>query len=245
MKAKLRITRKTDLSKALDGKKTFPTKFSNGSKFRLKNIQDLVVLSKLNDLTKNPRIKELSIAEIGGDQSRIAEIVCKNKSTKLYDIIDIYDLSIGNGTIMKPKFKSDKISIVECLLGTPDSKKLITDSKYDYLCSISVLEHIDINALSVFFEENIRVLKPNGVSLHCIDIKLNEIQKNDYIDKLIMILSNFCDCIDIDEEGWAFKPGMASQPDDVQIKWCNRYSPEKALAALNSQTCNIELYLFK
>lgn len=244
-KCSISLTDKLDLFNRLDDKKVFPTKFNNGSKFRLKNIQDFIVLSNFRDFYKGFSKKDITVAEIGGDQSRIAEIICKNKNVRHYDIIDVFDVSIGRGTTNKPNFQDSKIDFVDCLLGSERSKSIIPDCKYDFICSVSVIEHIDWDLLRNFFEENLRVLSPTGYSYHCIDVKLDDSERNKFVEKLISTIDSLEVPLEVKENDWSFKTRFATQPDDVQIKWCRNYSEQKRITGLNSQTCNIELKLQK
>lgn len=244
-KCSIKLTKKIDLFNALSAEKIFPTNFKRGSKFRLKNIQDFVILSKIKSIEHSAQLNEICIGEIGGDQSRIADLICDSQKSIKYDIIDIFDESIGRGTTQRPIFKNPNINLVECLMGTEGSKSMIKDNYYDFMISISVVEHIDWENLSNFFSECLRVLDYGGIACHCIDVKLNKNKENKFANKLISVIQDLGIEVEAPEEDWTFKPDMASQPDDVQIKWCKNYTEQKKISALTSQTCNIELCLIK
>ena len=125
----------------------------------LKVYQDLLVFSFI--LQNIPH--GAKILEIGGAESRILkyfrnEIECWN--------LDKLE-GIGNGPT---EINSDGFRLISDYIGNFSSE--LPDNYFDLVFSISTFEHIPIDDESVF--ENIRedierLLKPDGLSLHCID----------------------------------------------------------------------------
>lgn len=60
------------------------------------------------------------------------------------------------------------VKFVRGLLG--DNIKELPDNYFDFVCSVSVLEHIPVEAIPSVFEETFRILKPGGVFSHSFDI---------------------------------------------------------------------------
>lgn len=127
---------------------------------RLKSIQDCVALSLLRAI--RPKV----VGEIGADQSRILPKLGEF-ATERY-AIDVYDQSIGGGTTRLPDFS--EIRHLNCLVGA--SREVIPDDFFDCTFSISVVEHV--TRLEAFYDDIVRITKAGGVSLHLIDLYLDD-----------------------------------------------------------------------
>jgi len=106
------------------------------------------------------------IAEIGGGNSRILSSMSKNAECWNIDKLE----GDGNGPISHEL--SDDIKIVKSFMGSFDSN--IPDNYFDSIFSISVMEHIPIDHFSDFYKDCRRILKPNGLMAHAIDIYITD-----------------------------------------------------------------------
>ena len=106
------------------------------------------------------------ILEIGGGESRII-----NELKNQYEFWNLDKLE-GSGFGPKQLFITEGFNLVEDYIGnfSPD----LPDSYFDLIISISTIEHInpDSETIDNVFDDIMRLLKPGGYSLHCIDALL-------------------------------------------------------------------------
>ncbi|MFQ5964307.1 MAG: methyltransferase domain-containing protein [Candidatus Scalinduaceae bacterium] len=129
---------------------------------RLKDYQDHLVYNFiLNNIPKGSKL-----LDIGGGWSRII-----NKFSKDYECWNIDKLKgKGNGPV---KLKITGYRLVKDYIG--NFNKELPNEYFDFVFSISVLEHINDKATFLNICQDIdRVLKPKGYSLHCFDIVISE-----------------------------------------------------------------------
>mgnify|MGYP000432989328 CR=1 FL=1 len=126
---------------------------------RLKNAQDGYALDRLQG------VSGARILEVGGGESRVLDEFASN-GNECWNADDFK--GSGNGPVTIPDNTSYKISPV--LLG--EFSPELPDGFFDYVFSISVVEHIPGDVLVAFFADACRVLKPGGVMFHAIDLYL-------------------------------------------------------------------------
>jgi ubiquinone/menaquinone biosynthesis C-methylase UbiE len=126
--------------------------------YELKDVQDAYILSRLRGAEGN------TILEVGGGCSRVLPRLAKNNECWL---VDKYEGG-GNGPLQP--LADEGIRVVRGYMGEFD--RVIPDGYFDFLFSISVVEHIPWDRLEDFFRDCARVLKPGGFMFHAIDTYL-------------------------------------------------------------------------
>jgi len=126
--------------------------------YGLKHIQDSFILNMLKDCHGK------QICEVGGGNSRVLEIFRHTNKCLNIDRME----GVGSG----PQYNNnhEDIKMVNSYMG--EFSKEIPDNYFDYVFSISVLEHVHTNQLNVFFEDSKRILKTGGIMIHAIDVYL-------------------------------------------------------------------------
>lgn len=125
------------------------------SNHSLKGIQDAFILSLLGDRSG------LQIAEIGGGHSRVLQqLKTKNACWN----IDKFE-GVGCGPT-KPK-RDRGIRLVREYIG--DFSTNVPANYFDVVFSVSVVEHVQSDALQPFFSDCHRILKSGGLMVHAID----------------------------------------------------------------------------
>ena len=125
---------------------------------RLKDIQDAFVLDSLAG------IKSKTILELGGGDSRILRVLSKDNTCWNVDKL----IGEGGGPIKTRLPKS--VRIVRDYMGNFNAG--IPDNAFDYVISVSAIEHSPDSALPDVMRDSCRVLKPGGKMLHAIDVYL-------------------------------------------------------------------------
>ena len=129
-------------------------------RIQLKNAQDGFVYDALQHVSSQ------KIAEIGGGDSRVLKnLGHKNECWNIDEF-----MGAGNGPVKLPENPPYKISRV--MMG--DYSDQLPDNYFDNLFSVSVIEHVPDEALTDFFKDCIRILKPGGSMYHAIDIYLRD-----------------------------------------------------------------------
>lgn len=126
---------------------------------RLKDIQDAFVLHALQG------VKGKKILELGGGNSRILPIFVK-AGNECWNI----DKFEGAGAGPVKAQEQAGVKIVRSFMG--EFSKEIPDAAFDYVISVSAVEHIPEAALVNAFKDCVRVLKPGGLMFHAIDLYL-------------------------------------------------------------------------
>lgn len=122
----------------------------------LKGIQDAWILSLLSEKS------DLKIAEIGGGNSRVLKSLAEKNECWNIDKFE----GLGAGPTDLPEMPG--VKIVRTYLGDFDSE--LPDNYFDVVFSVSVVEHVTPDKLGSFFEDCYRILKPNGIIAHAIDL---------------------------------------------------------------------------
>jgi SAM-dependent methyltransferase len=123
--------------------------------YQLKRAQDAYILSRLRG------VKGKRILEVGGGLSRVLRVLAPDNECWLMDPFE----GLGNGPLDTPIIPG--VKIVRDTMGNRNPK--IQNSSFDYVFSVSVVEHVPLEFLEAFFVDCARVLKPGGELLHAID----------------------------------------------------------------------------
>ena len=127
---------------------------------RLKSCQDTFILSELTN------VSGAKIAEIGGGHSRLLPILsARNECWNL----DPFDGS-GQGPTDVPDTPNVKTLQIE--VGAFSDK--VSSEYFDFIFSVSVVEHINDPCLASFFLDIERMLAPGGATIHAIDCYLGD-----------------------------------------------------------------------
>ena len=199
----------------------------------LKSIQDSFILSQLAGL------KGKKIAEIGGGQSRVLEILSNNNECWNIDKIE----GIGRGP--KNYTEINNVKLIKAFMG--DYSHELKDNYFDVVFSISVVEHVKPEGLPGFFRDIARILKTDGLCIHAIDSYLGDleyIRKNPKIDmyktvaKKNNILLEFIEEPKIDSSS-IFHTRYASNSDMTMMRW-NKIVPTMVDIRNNCQSVSIK-----
>ena len=212
--------------------KSLPEKFS----WHLKSIQDAVAFEYLYQLSNQ------TIAEVGGGNSRILPVLSKNNTC--YNV----DEFRGAGGGPKQSVLIDGVKNVSTLLG--NFSELLPDAYFDYVFSISVVEHVSTQGLTNFFKDCYRILKPNGKMIHLIDVYLEDslkanqdslaekLRKYKYPFQENMFRSLNLEDIIISEDNLCFSTEFATNPDNMMNNW-NKSAPSLKNKRTKSQSCSL------
>lgn len=124
----------------------------------LKDIQDTFILSLLKGM------KGKRILEIGGGNSRVAQALARDNEVWLVDGFEGKD----GGPAKVPNLPG--VKIVVGYMG--QYLKELRDGYFDYIFSISVIEHVPAKSYADCFRDIARVLAPGGQTIHAIDLYL-------------------------------------------------------------------------
>lgn len=207
--------------------------------WHLKSIQDAVAFQHLREF------KGKSIAEIGGGNSRVLQVLSKNNTC--FNI----DKFKGDDQGPKQEIKFKGVTNINCFLGDSGSS-IIPDNSYDIIFSVSVIEHIGTDNLENFYKDCHRIIKPNGFMLHLIDMYLEDTDRDNSKNKVRMqkyidIFENkfFTDpnakSYNFSPENPHFSCSYASNPDNAMNVW-NKLVPELRGVRELAQSCTILQY---
>lgn len=196
--------------------------------YELKDVQDAFIISMLGN-EKGKRI-----LEVGGGIPRILHRLSENNETWL---VDGYE-GMSRGSTKVPRLPG--IILIRGYMG--EFIQQIPTSYFDYLFSVSVLEHVPLEKLESFFADCARVLKPAGRMFHAIDTYLFDPDRGElnqpFRERLHAYLQ-FADRPDLGirlvEEGakidehLRFSCAYATQPDNVLHEWHLNRPQEKRL----------------
>lgn len=124
----------------------------------LKEIQDTYILSLLG------KVKGKRILEVGGGNSRVAQLLGRNNEVWLVDGFEGKD----GGPAKAPTLPG--VKIVLGYMG--QNLKEVPSNYFDYVFSISVVEHVPTDKYADCFRDISRVLAPGGRTIHAIDLYL-------------------------------------------------------------------------
>lgn len=203
--------------------------------WHLKSIQDAIAFEYLCQLSAQ------RIAEVGGGDSRILPILSKKNTC--YNV----DEFKGAGGGPQQEIVLGTVKNVATLLGKFST--LLPDNYFDYIFSVSVVEHVPTETLGDFFEDIYRILKPSGKMIHLIDVYLEDspIVNQNFLGKSIakyrdafsegLFLSPDPNSI-ISEEELEFSTRFATNPDNMMNYW-NKIVPSLKGKRIKSQSCSL------
>lgn len=187
----------------------------------LKAVQDAFIISRLRDVA-NARI-----LEIGGGNSRVlADLSDPVRRNECWNA-DTFE-GVGHGPT--ENHNRDSIRVANCFLG--DFSGDLPDAYFNYVISVSVVEHVPTTDLERFFADSARVLRPGGRLIHAIDlyvydhdadaatVDVNRERLRRYLqfaDRRDLGL-RFVDAPQIDEHV-AFRGRYATNPDAAMYVW--------------------------
>lgn len=141
----------------------------------MKSMQDLWLLGKLYEK------KDKRIAEIGGAFCRALRLLDGNERWNIEK-----HQGVGRNTKDKKLYRPPGVKVVDLYLG--DFGDQLPDGYFDYVYSISVIEHIPLANMKDFFADHARVLKPGGRGLHAIDFYLGDSEQKGTEEKIDVYL---------------------------------------------------------
>lgn len=159
------LIRKQSLWSAWD--QGFHTEIGKPVQFHLKSIQDLIVYSYLREA------KGLTIAEIGGGNSRLLKSLAKNNTCFNIEKFE------GNAGGPTSELVFEGVKNIKVFLG--EFSNQLSSEQFDVVFSISVVEHLE--NIDPFFEDGLRILKPGGLWLHAIDLYIEDVPSDYYIQR--------------------------------------------------------------
>jgi hypothetical protein len=202
--------------------------FGTSPNTSMKKVQDAFILSILS----GKRGKR--IAEIGGGQSGVLDALSHHNECWNIDPLE----GIGNGPY-EYKTRWD-IKIIKASAGEFCTE--VPSDYFDYVFSISVIEHIKSESLGNFFRDTTRMLKQNGTSIHVIDVYLGDHvhpRVNPQVDQYLEITSQkdigltLIDPPPNVDSHTTFRSHYASNSDDSIYAW-NKLAPGSFCEVRNS-----------
>ncbi len=191
------------------------------SKPRLKSFQDAIAYADITAALRSINSKRISVADIGGDQSRILPLLLSKHPNMDSFIVDTWDQSIGQGTTKRPDV-GPRIKLIDALLGQPETSSIISDNSFDIVTSISVVEHVPEENLTDFFADSLRVCKPGGVVLHYIDLHISDDAFSSRGHATVKAIEDGCGTLDTRPKNWAMRSRYVSNPDNMMFRWGER-----------------------
>jgi SAM-dependent methyltransferase len=199
--------------------------------YNLKTVQDIVAYDFLN------KLENKVVAECGGGNSRVLPLLSQNNTCFNIDKF----LGVGNGPT---KAKKEKYDIIDCYVGESDG--IINDNSFDYLFSVSVLEHIHHEKLNNFFGDCARIVRPNGVMVHLIDMYIGDYPQNEnkYLKSYLGAFNELFDPLSQIElsspRDLVFSCEFATNPDNIMNEW-NNMVPQLKHIRESQQSCSLIL----
>lgn len=203
--------------------------------YTMKTVQDTYVYHLLR------HEKGMKILEAGGGNSRLMRLLRKANECWLVDRFE----GAGNGPKRRPALRN--VKIVQDYVGA--FNPLLPKGYFDFVFSISVLEHIPLKDLDVFFRDCARLLKPGGRMIHAIDTYVYDSvdQRTPGLEEMSVRIRKYLEYADrpdlgirlaeapgIDEK-FVFSCRYASLPDNILYKWQqNRPTIKREIAQLVS-----------
>ena len=226
------IITKKEYWKALDSKLVSPHHHS------LKNIQDAFILQQLHS------VKNKAILEIGAGDSRVISSIAPENNCWIIDKFE----GENNGLIGLPEV--EQVHIVKDFVGNFSNK--LPNDFFDYIFSISVIEHIKTKDLENFFKDCARILKPGGKMTHAIDIYITDKDENKTypnVSKYLEILLdqnyplNFV-CPPAINQNVSYQCTYASNPNNQLYSW-NKIAPKLATIREVYESVSIKIEMIK
>ena len=131
----------------------------DSSRIDLKGVQDAYVLSRLSG------VRGRRILEVGGGNSRVLTTLTEDGLDNECWNADRFE---GFGGGPRRSTNAERIRVAFCFLG--EFSEELPDEYFDYIISVSVVEHVPTDELGAFMADSARVLRPGGQILHAIDL---------------------------------------------------------------------------
>jgi hypothetical protein len=141
----------------------------------IKSAEDGWVLSQLGS------VSGARIAEIGGSDSRIIRAIGHRNECWNVDPLDGRD----GGALHDPGMEKGA-KVVRGNLG--EFRPELPSGYFDFVISVSVIEHVPLDRLPGFFSDMFRIMKPGGRAFHAIDIYIDDLPSNENEQILSRIL---------------------------------------------------------
>lgn len=230
--------RKKDYFRWVEQLESYRGSYTSSVPYNLKDIQDHYVLDRLRGL------KGVEVLEIGGADCR----VLRNFVSALHCWNAEKFEGLGNGP--KKQIATDGVSTISAYLG--EFSPELQNGFYDFVFSISVVEHVVDADLANFFRDIARVLKPGGTTFHAIDLYVfdpdqSEEQFYKYSKRRLALYRDipalsggtleFVNEPVVPPEP-LFRCSMASNADREMLKW-NKFAP--ALTEMRSEAQSVSL----
>lgn len=206
----------------------------NNLTWHLKSIQDAIAYKYLY------KYSNASIAEIGGGNSRLLPILARKN--RCFNIDEFK--GVGQGPTKEVSVKG----ITNILTFIGNSSDFISNEQFDVIFSVSVVEHVPDEQLSIFFEDCNRILRPSGIMIHLIDAYLEDTElANRSISQRILTYRSFLDdnlFIPLEppivkkELDVKFSTSFATNPDNMMEQW-NKSVPQLKTMRENAQSVTL------
>jgi len=144
--------------------------------FTLKHVQDAFIQTSIGDVSGK------RILELGGGVSRILPLFAKKNECWNADRFE----GLGNGPAKLVEQKG--IKTVPAYIGEFDER--FSENYFDFLFSISVLEHLDVDQLKNSFLDGFRILKKGGIAYHAVDLVLSDDAPAPLLEMLLSVLDS-------------------------------------------------------
>lgn len=212
-------------------KREFWTWLDNGwgnlQSYDLKGIQDAYIISHLHN------IRGKRILEVGGGNSRVLKTLAEPERQNECWNAEKFE-GFGGGPTQN--VNKDNIRSANCFLGEFSAE--LPDEYFDYVFSVSVIEHVPSDQLDNFFADCARILKVGGLMLHAIDIYIFDADTNvphrEYSRTRLRQYLSFANRPDLGlemrdapsiDEDLSFTCRFASNSDQAMNKW-NHFAPD-------------------
>lgn len=203
----------------------------HNSAIHLKTWQDTAVYEHLR------KVKDKKIAEIGGGNSRILRQLSKNNMCVNVDKL----LGADGGPKGDPNIPN--VRTVSAFMG--ESSPELQNNSFDFVFSVSVIEHVPNIGMTAFMDDVVRIMKPGGLSFHAIDLYLaNEVLPGP--QTRLNLYNKWLEREDIEAleppvaKRAVFSTEMATNPDLAMWQW-NRVAPN--LRDLRETSQSVSLFL--
>lgn len=187
--------------------------------WHLKTIQDAVAYYYLHQM------QEKAIGEIGGGRSRLLPQLAKTN--------ECFNFEVFQGRDGGPDEEVEVPGVVNVKALVGQTEDSFPPGRLDALFSVSVVEHIPTENLRSFFTDSLRLLRPDGLAVHLIDVYLNDDSHSDealysrlaeYVRPLHGEFSPENAAHLLDPSNVTFSCSFATNPDNVMAMW-NRAVP--------------------
>lgn len=211
-------------------------------KYELKGAQDMYIVGRLGEVSGK------RILEIGGGNSRVINRLAANNECWNAEPYE----GVGAGP-QKPQ-KIENVTHAPVYLGQFSPN--LQDNYFDYVFSISVVEHVPDNQLEAFFQDCARVLKPGGMMLHAIDVYLFDDAESSPTDAWLRRITKYRSAgenksINLEfvappeiDSTLGFKCSFASNSDYTMYEW-NTIAPKLKTHRLIAQCCCVKMEMRK